>query len=74
MADNFQIMYQKQGTQINQQGNGFDDVWNITYRVTAGPSKGTVATISVPDEDHNGAFVASAINDKIQSLDDVAGL
>jgi hypothetical protein len=74
MADNFKILYQKQGTQINGQGNGFDDVWNISYQVTSGPSKGTVATISVPDEDHNAAFVSSAIADKISALDDVASL
>lgn len=74
MADNWKVLNQKQGTEINSQGTGFDDVWTITYQVTTGPSRGTIGTISVPEEDHNAEFVSSAINDKVQALDDIAAL
>jgi hypothetical protein len=49
-------------------------VWEITYKVTAGPSKGTTATLTVPEEDHNATYVAKAILEKIADLDKVAGL
>jgi hypothetical protein len=74
MADNWKVLSQKQGTEINSQGTGFEDVWTIQYQVTSGPSKGTIGTLSVPEEDHNADFISSAIADKVQALDDVASL
>jgi uncharacterized membrane protein len=74
MAANFKILSQKQGTAINSQGSGFEDVWTITYQVTDGPSKGTIGTISVPEEDHNAAFISDTITDKVTALDEVASL
>jgi len=74
MADNYTVLSQKQNVQINPSGTGFQDVWDITYRVTDGPSKGTVGTVSVPDEDHNADYIRTAIEEKIQSLDSVANL
>jgi len=74
MADNWKVLSQKQGTEINRQGNGFEDVWTIQYQVTDGPSKGTIGILSVPEEDHNAAFISDAIKDKVVALDEVAAL
>jgi hypothetical protein len=74
MADNYTITSQKQNVQLNPGGTGFIDVWDIGYRVTGGPSKGTTGTVSVPDEDHNADYVKNAIEEKINSLDSIANL
>lgn len=74
MASNYQIVSQKQNVEINPAGSGFIDVWEITYKVTDGPAKGTVATVTVPSEDHNADAVSSAIEDKIKDLSDIAAL
>jgi hypothetical protein len=74
MADNWKITGQKQGTEINPQGNGFEDVWVVSYAVTDGPSKGTTGTVSVPEEDHNAAYIKQQIDAKVASLDEVASL
>lgn len=74
MADNYTITSQKQNVQINPAGTGFEDVWDITYKVTSGPSKGTTATVSVPEEDHNAQYVAKAIMAKIADLDAIHAL
>lgn len=74
MADNYVILNQKQGSDISPAGLGFIDVWHITYRVTAGPSKNTVATVTVPEEDHNAAYIKQTIEDKIKALDAIHSL
>jgi uncharacterized membrane protein len=74
MADTFKILSQTPGTDLNPTGNGFQDVWKVTYQVTAGPAKGTIGTISVPDEDHTTDFLSDAIAAKVQILNDVASL
>jgi hypothetical protein len=74
MADNYKILSQKQNISLNPSGTGFVDVWEITYQVTAGPSKGTTATVEVPDNDHNADYVKQAIEDKITALDAISGL
>lgn len=74
MADNYQITSQVQNTDINPAGSGFIHVWEISYKVTDGPSKGTNATITIPDNDHNAQYVQTAIESKIKDLDAVAAL
>lgn len=74
MADNFVIVNQRQNVQISPAGLGFIDVWEITYRVTDGPSKGTTATVTVPEEDHNAKYIRQTIDDKIAQLDAVHSL
>jgi hypothetical protein len=74
MADIYQIMSQKQDMTINPTGTGFIDTWEITYKVTDGPGKGTVATLTVPEDDHNVKYVDQAIRDKIAAISGVAGL
>lgn len=74
MAENYQVLSQKQNVQISPAGLGFTDVWDITYQVTAGPSKGTVATVTVPEAEHNADYVKKTIEDKIAALDAVHSL
>lgn len=74
MADNYTIVSQRQNVQINPSGTGFQDVWEISYRVTDGPSKGTIGTVAVPDEDHNADYVKKAIEEKISQLDAISNL
>lgn len=74
MADNYQILGQRADVSISKTGIGFDDVWHITYKVTDGPSRGTVATVEVPDAEHNAAYVKQTIEDKIKHLDAIASL
>jgi len=74
MADNYSILTQKQSTVINPTGNGFLAVWEVTYKVTDGPSKGTTAVVEVPDDEHDAAHVKEAIEDKIAQLDAIAAL
>lgn len=74
MADKYAIIGQKQSVEINAQGTGFQNVWEVTYKVIDGPSKGTVGTVSVPEEDHNAQYVNQAIADKVAALDAIASL
>lgn len=74
MASPYKILSQKQNVQINPQGTGFQNVWEVSYQVTDGPSKGTTGTVSVPEDDHNAAYVQKAIEDKISSLDAISSL
>lgn len=74
MAANYEIVNQRQNMQISPAGLGFIDVWDITYKVTDGPSKGTQATISVPESDHNAAYIKQTIEDKIKQLDAIHSL
>lgn len=74
MAANYTILAQKQDVVINPLGSGFQNVWEVTYKVTNGPSRGTTATIQVPEEDHNATYIDQAITAKIATLDAVAAL
>lgn len=74
MASNYTILSQSQSVQINPAGTGFEDVWEITYKVTSGPATGTVATATVSNDDHNAAAVQAAIESKISDLEGVANL
>jgi len=74
MAANYKILSQSQTQELSAAGMGFQEVWNITYRVTDGPSKGTVASVTVPDSDHNVDAVKAAIEAKISDLDGIASL
>lgn len=74
MAVDYEVLSQSQSTEINPAGTGFVDVWQISYRVISGPAKGTVATVTVSESEHNAPGVQKAIEDKIAVLDAVAQL
>ncbi len=74
MADNYIILNQRPDVTISPAGLGFQDVWHITYEVTDGPSKGTVATVTVSQADHTAPKVKAAIEDRLKHLDEIASL
>ena len=74
MADSYKITGQKQNVQISPAGAGFENVWDITYKVTSGPAANTVGTVTVLDADHNAKYVQQAIEEKIATLAAVASL
>jgi len=74
MPAKYTVTSQQQSTEINPAGTGFHEVWNITYRVTDGPAKGTMATVQVPEDDHNPEAVNAAITAKIDALNGIASL
>jgi hypothetical protein len=74
MSADYAVTGQKQNQQINPTSSGFQDVWEVSYKVTAGPARGTVGTVTIPQEDHNADYVRQAIEDQISNLHQVASL
>lgn len=74
MADNYTILNQKPDVELSDTGVGFQDVWRVSYKVTGGPSTGTVGTVTVTNDNHNAAYVKQAIEAKIAHLDAIASL
>lgn len=74
MADNYTVLNQRPDVELSDTGVGFQDVWRVSYKVTAGPSTGTVGTVTVTNDNHNAAYVKQAIEQKIAHLDAVASL
>jgi hypothetical protein len=74
MAKDYKVLSQAQSVQINPAGTGFENVWEITYKVTTGPASGTVASVTVPAEDHNADAVGAAIEAQIENAHGIASL
>jgi hypothetical protein len=74
MAQDYKILGQKPVTNINPAGTGFSNDWEVTYQVTSGAAKGTVATVTIPQADHNAEYVDSAIREKLSDLHGIAEL
>lgn len=75
MADmDYQVLNQKQETNLSPSGQGFTDDWVISYRVTSGPSKGTVGTVTIQEADHNAEYIDRAIREKLSDLHAIASL
>ena len=74
MADKYQITSQTPTTSLDPSTMGFKEVWEIGYKVTDGAAKGTTGKLTVPEEDHNAAYVDAAIRDKLKDLHNIAGL
>ena len=74
MAQDYRILNQKQTMNINPAGTGFTNDWEVTYEVTNGPSRGSVATITVPEADHNAKYIDGVIRDKLMALHEIASL
>jgi hypothetical protein len=74
MADNYKILNQRPDVQLSPTGIGFQNVWIVSYEVTDGPSKGTTASVTVAESDHNAPYVKGAIEDKIKALDAIHSL
>lgn len=74
MAQDYQVLGQKQVMNLNPAGVGFSNDWEITYKVTSGPAKGTVATVTIPATDHNADYVDGAIREQMNNAHGVAAL
>jgi hypothetical protein len=72
--DNYTVTAQRQHEQINPSQTGFQWVWDISYKAIGGPANGQTGMITVPDSDHNAAYVDQAIRDKLSTLHGVASL
>lgn len=65
---------QRLTTQINSAGNGFSDVWEVTYEIDTGPAAGTQGLIRVPASQYNAETVAATINALVAHQHGVASL
>ena len=74
MPETYQILSQAPTTEIDPTGRGFQEVWEISYKVIGGPASGTVGRITVQNSDHNAAYIDRAIKAKLAALHDIANL
>lgn len=74
MANTYEILSQDPTTEISPTGRGFQEVWEISYKVTDGPARGTVGRITVTNADHTAEYVDRAIRSKISDLHAIASL
>lgn len=72
--ETFQILSQSQTSEINPAGTGFHEVWNVTFKVTSGPAKGTLGSLQFPDDEHTADKVGAAIAAKVAALTAIAAL
>lgn len=74
MAQEYKILGQKQVMNLNPAGVGFSNDWEVTYQVTSGAAKGSVATVTIPQSDHNADYVDMAIREQMDNLHGIASL
>lgn len=65
---------QRLTTQLTPAGNGFTDVWEVTYQIDSGPGTGTTGQVRVPAAQYNAETVKAAINAQVQHLHSIASL
>lgn len=65
---------QRLTTEISPAGNGFQDVWEVTYQVDTPPAAGTQGLVRVPVGQYNSETVKAAINAQVAHLHAVASL
>ena len=65
---------QRLTTQINSAGNGFSDVWEVTYEIDTGPAAGTQGLIRVPAAQYNAETVKATINALVNHQHSIASL
>lgn len=65
---------QRQTTQISRAGNGFTDVWEITYMIDSGPGAGTEGIVRVPVAQYDAEVVKALINASVAKNHAVASL
>jgi hypothetical protein len=74
MAQDYKVLGQVQRMNLSPAGNGFENVWEVTYMVMAGPAKGHTATVTIPQADHNAVYVDGAIREQLMGMHEVASL
>jgi hypothetical protein len=65
---------QRLTTQISPAGNGFSDVWEVTYMIDNGPAQGTEGLVRIPASQYNAETVAATINSLVAHQHNVASL
>ena len=65
---------QRLTTQISPSGNGFQDVWEVSYQIDSGPAAGTEGIVRVPVAQYNAEVVKATINEQVTHQHNVASL
>lgn len=65
---------QRLTTVISPNGNGFTDVWEVTYQIDSGPASGTEGVVRVPASQYNAEVVKATINEQVQHQHNIASL
>lgn len=65
---------QRLTTEISPAGNGFQDVWEVTYQIDTGPAAGTQGLVRVPAGQYNAETVKAAVNALVTHQHNVASL
>lgn len=65
---------QRLTTQISPAGNGFTDVWEVTYMIDSGPASGTEGTVRIPAHQYNVETVKATINHLVAHQHNIASL
>ena len=65
---------QRLTTQLSQSGNGFIDVWEVSYMIDSGPAAGTEGLVRVPAAQYNSETVKAAINQLVAHQHNIAAL
>lgn len=59
---------------LTNAGNGFADVWEVTYTIDSGPATGHVGQVNVPAAQFNAETVKASIATQVAHLHAVASL
>jgi len=65
---------QRLTTDISPAGNGFQDVWEVTYMIDSGPAQGTQALVRIPATQYNAETVKATINAQVAHQHNIASL
>lgn len=68
------VVSQELTNPISQTGRGFDDVWEVVYRVDSGPAAGTQATVRISAAMYSAEMVQRTIEGQLSHVHNVASL
>lgn len=60
--------------QISPTGNGFVDIWEVSYMIDSGPAAGNEGTVRIPASQFNAETVKATINAIVTHQHAVASL
>jgi hypothetical protein len=65
---------QRLTTQISPNGLGFQEVWEIPFRIDSGPADGTESLIRVPTSQYEVETIKATVAALVKKLHDIASL
>lgn len=65
---------QRESTVLSPAGIGFDRIIEVTYKIIAGPARGTVGTVQVAEETYSAETVREAVELAVAHRQQVASL